>query len=131
MPPRIVLFSLLVNLIEATLINNHIPECAKDGVHVGAGLGALAGGGAGAALISQLGLTSMSMATCPTMAMTTLAGTGAGLMGGPLLPIGGLLAGAMLGGVAGGTTGGIFSCQAAQSRYSEPYYIKYSPHSDG
>ena len=98
-------------------------------------MGMLAGGGAGAALITQLGLGSMTLAklaTCPSLAMTTLAGGGAGLMGSPLLPLGGAALGAALGGIAGGTTGGVVSCQAAQNRDS-PYYIKYEPliHPDG
>ena len=80
-------------------------------------------------------MTLAKLATCPSMAMTTMGAGGAAM--GALLPLGGAALGAALGGIAGGTTGGVVSCQAAQNREgggtSQPYYIKYEPqiHPDG
>ena len=76
-------------------------------------------------------MTLAKLATCPSLAMTTLGSGAAGGMG-MLLPLGGAALGAALGGVAGGTTGGLVSCRAAENRDS-PYYIKYDthPHPDG
>ena len=48
------------------------------------------------------------MATCPSLAITTLAGSG---MIGPAAPLVALLTGALLGGVAGGTAGGVYTCK--------------------
>ena len=46
--------------------------------------------------------------TCPSLAITTLAGSG---MIGPAAPLVALLTGALLGGVAGGTAGGVYTCK--------------------
>ena len=83
------LFALnLLRISNATITTDSVPECAKSGIRMGAGLGALAGGTAGAALISHIGIGSMTLATCPTLALTTMAGAGTGILGGPLVPIG-------------------------------------------
>ena len=66
----------------------NVAECAKPGIRMGAGLGAVAGGTAGAALLTHLGIGSITYATCPTLALTTMAGAGTGVLAGPLLPIG-------------------------------------------
>ena len=66
----------------------NVAECAKPGIRMGAGLGAVAGGTAGAALLTRLGIGSITYATCPTLALTTMAGAGTGVLAGPLLPIG-------------------------------------------
>ena len=65
-----------------------VADCAKPGIRMGAGLGAVAGGTAGAALLTHLGIGSITYASCPALAMTTMAGTGTGILAGPLLPIG-------------------------------------------
>ena len=78
----------LLRISNATITTDPVPECAKSGIRMGAGLGALAGGTAGAALISHIGVGSMTLATCPTLALTTMAGAGTGIVGGPLVPIG-------------------------------------------
>ena len=49
-----------------------------------------------------------TLATCPSLAITTLAGSG---MIGPAAPLVALLTGALLGGVAGGTAGGVYTCK--------------------
>ena len=65
-----------------------VADCAKPGIRMGAGLGAVAGGTAGAALLTHLGIGSITYASCPTLALTTLAGAGTGVLAGPLLPVG-------------------------------------------
>ena len=64
-------------------------------------------------LITPLGSGS-TLAACPSLAMATVSGTGGAMFGGPLIPIGGLLAGAALGGLAGGSTGGYVQCRRRQ-----------------
>ena len=55
-----------------------------------------------------------TLAACPSLAMATVSGSGGAMFGGPLIPIGGLLAGAALGGLAGGSTGGYVQCRRRQ-----------------
>ena len=62
-------------------------------------------------MVTQTGLGGAALASCPGMALSTIAGSGGALLGSPLAPVGALLLGALLGGVAGGTTGGAISCQ--------------------
>ena len=117
----------------AALIYEHLPECAKPGVHFGAGFGALAGGVTGAAAFTSTSLGGASVATCPTFAMASLTGTGGALLGGPLIPLGGLLAGAFFGGLAGGSAGGWVKCRQTQSEESKKavdFYIRHHPDGD-
>ena len=65
---------------------------------MGAGFGSVAGAVGGVAAAG--GAT--TLATCPTLAITTLAGSS---LVGPAAPVIALLTGALLGGVAGGTAG--------------------------
>jgi len=76
----------------------------------------LAGGFSGAAVVTQTGLGGAALASCPGMAISTLAGSGGALLGGPMVPVGALLLGALLGGVAGGGAGGAIACQKVQER---------------
>ena len=78
----------LVNLSVGTIKTPDVEECAKPGIGMGAGLGAVAGGTAGAALLTHLGIGSITYASCPALALTTMAGTGTGVLAGPLIPIG-------------------------------------------
>ena len=71
-----------------TITSPSVAECAKPGIRMGAGLGAVAGGTAGAALLTHLGIGSITYASCPTLALTTIAGAGTGVLAGPLLPVG-------------------------------------------
>ena len=78
----------LVNQSYGIINTPTVADCAKPGIRMGAGLGAVAGGTAGAALLTHLGIGSITYASCPALAMTTVAGTGTGILAGPLLPIG-------------------------------------------
>ena len=91
--------------------------------------GALAGGFSGAAVVTQTGLGGAALASCPNLALTTLMGSGGAVLGGPLVPVGALLIGALLGSVAGGTTGGALSCQRLEERSSplHDFVVKYKP----
>ena len=82
---------ILLNILSkssGTITTPSIQECAKPGIRMGAGLGAVAGGTAGAALLTHLGIGSITYASCPTLALTTMAGAGTGVLAGPLLPVG-------------------------------------------
>lgn len=112
-------------------IQDYVPECARSGVHYGAGLGAVAGGVTGAAAMTGTGLGGASLAMCPTLSTATLAGTGGAILGGPFMPIGALLAGAIFGGLAGGSTGGWMGCRNAEREEAEKaieFYIRNHPH---
>ena len=88
---RLYICVIILNVLHrthGTIATPSVAECAKPGIGMGAGLGAVAGGAAGATLLTHLGIGSMTFATCPTLALTTLAGTGTGLLAGPLLPLG-------------------------------------------
>ena len=88
---NVCIFIVLLNVshpTDGTIATPGVAECAKPGIRVGAGVGAVAGGTAGAALLTHLGIGSMTFASCPTLALTTMAGTGTGILAGPLLPIG-------------------------------------------
>ena len=89
---KLYIFIIVLNLLHqsyGTITTPNVAECAKPGISMGAGLGAVAGGAAGAALMGHLGIGSMTFATCPTLALTTMAGTGTGILAGPLVaPIG-------------------------------------------
>ena len=82
------IISCVVNQSYGIINTPSVADCAKPGIRMGAGLGAVAGGTAGAALLTHLGIGSITYASCPALAMTTLAGTGTGILAGPLLPIG-------------------------------------------
>ena len=100
------------------LIYGNVPSCAVAGLKVGAGLGSVAGAVGG---VAAAGGTA-TFATCPTLAITTLMGTG---MLGPAAPLLALITGAVLGGVAGGTAGGVYTCKTV----GRHYVIKYTnPH---
>ena len=65
-------------------------------------------------------MTLAKLATCPSMAMTTMGAGGAAM--GALLPLGGAALGAALGGIAGGTTGGVVSArQLRTARVGVPH----------
>ena len=118
-PPHCALPGLQVSLFCPT-----ISICCSQ---VGAGLGTVAGAFGGVAAAGDhsrdRGLThspsksksvlsgtggAATLATCPSLAITTLAGSG---MIGPAAPLVALLTGALLGGVAGGTAGGVYTCK--------------------
>ena len=85
------LLIILLNILSkssCTIPSPSVAECAKPGIRMGAGLGAVAGGTAGAALLTHLGIGSITYAACPTLALTTIAGAGTGVLAGPLLPVG-------------------------------------------
>ena len=82
------IISCVINQSYGIINTPSVADCAKPGIRMGAGLGAVAGGTAGAALLTHLGIGSITYASCPALAMTTLAGTGTGILAGPLLPIG-------------------------------------------
>ena len=82
------IISSLLNRSYGIINTPSVADCAKPGIRMGAGLGAVAGGTAGAALLTHLGIGSITYASCPALAMTTIAGTGTGILAGPLLPIG-------------------------------------------
>ena len=81
-------FLIILCTASATITTPSVAECAKPGIRMGAGLGAVAGGTAGAALLTHLGIGSITYASCPTLALTTMAGAGTGVLAGPLLPVG-------------------------------------------
>ena len=101
----------LGDVSSAVKVADYVPECAQPGVQYGATLGAVTGGLSGAAALTGTGISGSTLAACPSLALTTIAGSGGALLGGPLVPIGGLLAGAALGGLAGGSTGGYVQCK--------------------
>ena len=82
------IISSVINQSHGIINTPSVADCAKPGIRMGAGLGAVAGGTAGAALLTHLGIGSITYASCPALAMTTIAGTGTGILAGPLLPIG-------------------------------------------
>ena len=132
-PTIIILLFIFMTNSSTALIYEHLPECAKPGVHFGAGFGALAGGVTGAAAFTSTSLGGASVATCPTFAMASLTGTGGALLGGPLVPIGGLLAGALFGSLAGGSAGGWVQCRKSQTEESAKaidFYIRNHPDGD-
>ena len=90
-PRKVYMLMVLLDLFGlsiSTIRSPEVAECAKPGIRMGAGLGAVAGGTAGAALLTHLGIGSITYASCPALALTTIAGTGTGVLAGPLLPIG-------------------------------------------
>ncbi len=114
----------------SAFVYEHLPECSKPGVHFGAGFGALAGGVTGAAAFTSTSLGGASLAACPSFAVASLTGAGGAVLGGPLVPLGGLLAGALFGGIAGGSAGGFVQCQRYQNEESAKaveYYINHHP----
>jgi hypothetical protein len=66
-------------------------------------------------------LLPIAAATCPTLALTTLAGS----VVGPAAPLLALITGAVLGGVAGGTAGGVYTCHVEGSRYLIKYRVPH------
>ena len=99
------------------------PACSLPGLKVGAGLGTVAGAVGGVAATGGVA----TLATCPSLMVSTL---GHGLLG-PAGPLIALLAGALLGGVAGGTAGGVVACHAEGDHYVielPPSYYNHRHH---
>lgn len=116
--PRSVFVPCLVFVLcyAVILSNVSVPGsvCVPLPASIGSAVGTVAGAVSG--VVAAGGAS--TLATCPTLAITTLAGSS---MVGPAAPLVALLAGALLGGVAGGTAGGVYTCQLDHGRY----VIKY------
>ena len=71
-----------------------------------------------------------SLATCPHLTVGTLVGSGGTLLGGPFVPFGGLVVGAIFGGLAGGSAGGFVHCSRTEEKEAEravEYFIRNHP----
>ena len=99
------------------------PPCSLPGLKVGAGLGTVAGAVGGVAATGG----AATLATCPSLMVSTL---GHGILG-PAGPLIALIAGALLGGMAGGTAGGVVACHAEGDHYVielPPSYYNHRHH---
>ena len=123
MSPSLSSLVLLVLLLPSCPSLYSPPPCSLPGLKVGAGLGTVAGAVGGVAATGG----AATLATCPSLMVSTL---GHGILG-PAGPLIALIAGALLGGMAGGTAGGVVACHAEGDHYVielPPSYYNHRHH---